>query len=1016
MKQWSEDNGQRIILQHSKDGIAMTLDALKILCGSSWTVDIHGRGVIRAEAARKLHDSPFTAKYQDILLSLYLCYVDALDFTGKGQMNLTKEDIEFFNANPGYFIAPDGKKMPDLTGNVDSHFEFIARSRRVAFEYIFAAANVMSVALQKYVEVTKTYTISDFYADITRSKETFVWNTSWGSIWISGFGNDTYQADANFIIDLGGDDTYYNNAGGCDSADDGIALCVDHSGNDKYFAENRNYVQGFGFLGTGFLIDLSGNDLYQARHFVQGAGIMGVGVIWDLAGNDSYSADAVCQGAAMLGLGMLLDDSGSDSYDCATLGQGGATTLGLGVLSDLEGNDSYQLGWTEGKDALGQLPGYGQGGALSFRHYPWRKKLTAYGGVGMLLDANGNDKYLSKGWCVQGGSYIMSLGVLIDYGGDDEYKSSCGQGSGIHVTNAILIDKSGNDVYEGEFRNGGSGGDRSPGFLIDYQGNDVYRSKTSSYGTGVKPFSYSLFIDYEGDDTYICPEPKGEILFNNWDSYGGVWPESEPYLWPYAICLDLDGRDDYQVRNRKNNSERHSFGHGIHIDTKWQKGDVIGVINNPLAAYKGFKPPAACRKSRYFSLINQLTDPNTFIRFQAIGKISNVDPDIISSLVDLIMNSDHRQVNRDVLECLHYFFVKGNMSENEIKYLLKLLQAKDKEVRLVIADDFGIWGIAQAEDELIKVLREDTVGQVRRFALRSLLELKSIKAVPLVRSLALNDPSEDVRRIAARYLSRVTGDTNPYPILAKVLDKDPSTPVKTAAAEAIGYLQNPQAIELLRKAAKSVDVYLQRAAGKALAEMDEVEGIGILIKSLSFPSIDAFYNYDRNIPNYIAGYTNYDFPDSERYNQEGWQKWYKANKKKIDIKTNVVAFRELQKLTDTCKDSSNIYQIEKYEELLKKFPRYQSIVKLLAAKLNEVAWGMVTAAKGTPNYDPVTGLKYALRATELGTDPNYYDTLVEAYVANSQIDDARRLCDRLLKKYPDQKLFQDRREKLKEKR
>jgi len=123
-------------------------------------------------------------------------------------------------------------------------------------------------------------------------------------------------------------------------------------------------VQGFGFLGCGFLADFNGNDTYTAKHFAQGASVCGVGVLWDESGFDTYNANAFCQGAGMFGLGMLLDNNGEDIYDCATLGQGGATTLGMGVLSDLDGDDRYYLAIDESKDKLGNLAGYGQGGAL----------------------------------------------------------------------------------------------------------------------------------------------------------------------------------------------------------------------------------------------------------------------------------------------------------------------------------------------------------------------------------------------------------------------------------------------------------------------------------------------------------------------------------------------------------------------------------------------------------------------------------------------------------------------------
>jgi tetratricopeptide (TPR) repeat protein len=328
-----------------------------------------------------------------------------------------------------------------------------------------------------------------------------------------------------------------------------------------------------------------------------------------------------------------------------------------------------------------------------------------------------------------------------------------------------------------------------------------------------------------------------------------------------------------------------------------------------------------------------------------------------------------------------------------------------------MADNFGVWKFNQAEDFLIEALK-DSAASVRRFAIRSLMTIKSAKALPIAPDFAVNDRSEDVRRVATYFMTRVKGDIEPYSYLMQVLEFDSMPSVRVAAAEGLGYVQNPDAIALLQKVAKSNDVYVQRACGKALAELYQIEGIEILIKSLSFPSIDAFYNYDRNVPNFLAAYTNFDFPEEQRYDQARWQKWFDKNKSKIDLRQNVDAYRAFTELNDSLRNKSNEEQIQKYEELFKKYPNYQSIRKALAQKLNEVAWSMVTAAKETKDHNPETGLKYAKRATELISDPNYFDTLAEALLANGQIEESLKLCQEMLKKYPNEKMFSERIKKL----
>jgi tetratricopeptide (TPR) repeat protein len=1005
MKQWAEDNSAQVVAEQRRVGIGLMHYALEVLQGAKG----HWRGFegesLGGTARKQLDAAGFTPRYQQALLKLVTEFIRAGRWARRGTEGLSAADKVFFAANPGYYLAPDGKRMAELTGNTDGQLDFVARARRVHHEWIFTAADILADAVSEYVTSTAGFGVADCYLDTAKARRTLDLVTPAGTVEVSGFGNDTHSKDVALLIDLGGDDTYTNNAGGC-GRNGGVAVCIDHSGNDRYLAPDSSYVQGFGFLGVGMLVDLVGNDVYKAKHFSQGAGIMGVGVLWDKAGNDTFRANAFCQGAGMFGLGMMLDDSGDDVYDCATNGQGSATTLGLGILSDLEGNDQYRLACDTTLDAMGGLAGYGQGGALSFRAYPWEKKLVAYGGVGMLVDDKGNDTYTSKGWNCQGGSYIMSLGVLVDNEGNDHYDCGTGQGSGIHVTNAILIDKKGDDVYEGGFRAGGSGGDRSPGFLLDYEGNDVYKSATSSYGTACKPFAYSLFIDYKGDDKYICEKPKGPVLFNDWHSFGGVWPESDPNAWPYAISLDLGGNDDYQVRNRANNSETHSFGHGIHLDMEWKGGDVIGKVERPLDEYLNvhgdYVGPA----------VVHALDPEfrsgTFSHFEAIGKAVVFGRGAISPVCDWLVSETNRQMNRDLLECLHCLFVQGGLKWKHVADVRKLLRAADPEVRTVIADDLGLWKMSGAEDALIEAAKTDSNAQVRRFALRSLLRFESVKTLPLARKLATEDTSEDVRRMAVALTGKVRPGSDVRPLLETVLANDKASSVRCAAADALGNLGDPQAAEPLRKAAKTIDVYLQRACGRALCALYQVDGIDLLIKTMSFPSIDAFYNYDRNVPNYVSAFAGINLPDSERYVQAKWQAWYDAHRDSINIKANADAFKAWTVLTDSLRGEADSVQVSRYEAFLKRFPDHGRARAELAGKLNGLAWSMVTAAKGTPGYNPKLGLKYALRAVGLLPDANAYDTAIEAYLANGMKSDALRICREALAKFPDEKMLQDR--------
>ncbi|MDP8314817.1 MAG: HEAT repeat domain-containing protein [Candidatus Celaenobacter antarcticus] len=1012
MKQWTEDVSERFIEIQKKEGIKVTNYALELLRDTQEfpSMSISENVELLEDFKDMIRSRSFSTSYQNAVSKLVEKYLIAKSLVSKAKENLSPDDLKFFNDNPAYFLIPDGEHMPSLTGDVSTQFEFIEHARKFKYQYMFFAAKIMSEAIYNYWNLTKDMSVSDIYNDQSAYKEPFIYVTNSLRIVIRGVGDDVYTKDADLLIDIGGDDIYQNNAGGCRSSFEEIAVCIDHNGNDTYDSPNDTYVQGFGFLGCGFLADFNGNDIYSAKHFAQGAGVCGVGVLWDESGFDTYDAHAFCQGAGMFGLGMLLDNNGEDIYDCATLGQGGATTLGMGVLSDLDGDDRYYLAIDESKDKLGNLAGYGQGGALSFRNYPWSKKLTAYGGAGLLFDASGNDRYWAKGWCDQGGSYIMSLGALVDQSGNDHYTANTGQGSGIHITNAILIDKEGHDIYEGGFRTGGSGGDRSPGFFIDYAGNDVYRSGTSSYGTGVKPASYSLFIDYQGADTYICDEPENEITFNNWQSFGGVWPGSEPYSCPYAICMDLEGEDDYHVRYHKNNCERSSFGHGIFIDTEWNEGDVIGEITNELKKQKLPELSDKIKESTYYRDITELLSSSAFIRFQAIGKIIRNSADIIPYLTETLKTSENRNVNRDVLEIIHYYIMNNMLDENTEKELISCLDSPDEEVRYVIADDIGMWNIETGENALLNIAVSDTSADVRYAVLRSLVQLESMKGLLIARRLSEKDPSEKVRRIATDYQGVVDDGVDPFPLLSYILQHDSSPSVRVEAAEAFGKLKDDRAVPLLRKASQSFDVYLQRAAGKSLAELGYIEGIDILIKSLSFPSIDAFENYNYNVPNFISMYSGFDLPESERYDQQKWREWFDKNKFQIDIQENLKNLDVYHVLQDSIDQFEQQEKIPFLEKFVASHSNFIKAKKDLAQILNRAAWDMVTAPETSEKYNPKSGVEYAKRAVELDPQLNYIDTLAEAYYQNGDYANALKICNDIIGDNPKDKMFLERKE------
>ncbi len=263
-------------------------------------------------------------------------------------------------------------------------------------------------------------------------------------------------------LDLGGNDVYRNNAGGVLVGEPELASQLLSGAQDLMPSPG---VRGVDTFRVALALDLGGNDRYEspppsfAQAGIQGAGIGGVGILWDVAGDNTYAATTQAQGFGggtsipvqcpqtcaripVPGLGILISTGGADRYTASDraqgMGEGLALTMmpinaglsgpGIGILFDRAGNDEYRI-------LAHDAAGIGSG----------------IGGVGLLLDANGDDTYSggSQGavpsaprplptrsqalGCVTGtpGCIMMEpdflrfgVAILVDFGGHDSYSRS----------------------------------------------------------------------------------------------------------------------------------------------------------------------------------------------------------------------------------------------------------------------------------------------------------------------------------------------------------------------------------------------------------------------------------------------------------------------------------------------------------------------------------------------------------------------------------------------------------------
>jgi len=321
-------------------------------------------------------------------------------------------------------------------------------------------------------------------------------------------GNDTYrfatQAPLCVIIDLSGNDSYIATAGSFPGSGlGGLGFLVDLRGDDRY--EGDRYAFGCGFIGSGIVADFGGNDRYTTAMFGQGAATLGIGLLYDAQGDDLYRCDMYGQGMGFAGgAGLLIDLHGNDVFQAGmsvpdarepagafqTYAQGFGMGCrqyaggGIGILYNGDGDDRYTGSY------------FCQGASY------WR-------GLGLLIDAQGNDRYTSRRYA-QGAGIHDSAGMLYDRRGDDIYNSwGVSQGCGHDYGVALLLDTYGNDRYEAQWLSQGAGSSSGIGLFLDDNGNDVFAAgnNTTLQGSGAyderrDAESIGLFVDRAGDDLF----------------------------------------------------------------------------------------------------------------------------------------------------------------------------------------------------------------------------------------------------------------------------------------------------------------------------------------------------------------------------------------------------------------------------------------------------------------------------------------------------------------------------------
>ena len=355
-----------------------------------------------------------------------------------------------------------------------------------------------------------------------------------GYIVIGGLGPNRYDMNRLYaVIDTGGDDIY--------RWSDGVPLqsqvVIDLAGSDRYEASRGG--PGAGWLGVSVLIDAAGDDHYESALGGCGAGVLGFGFLFDDDGADTYRCAAWSVGAGLYGSGVLIDSGdATDVYLSESFSQGVGGPRGFGVLVDGGGANLYRADGPvpSAYGTPGSYMAFSQGVGVGIRPYDT-------GGVGVLLDFGGDDRY-QGGEFSQGGGYFWGVGLLYDEAGNDIYFGNrYAQGFAAHQAFGMLADIAGDDIYWSMTAAGqGAAWDQSIALLFDGDGNDVYRGQYLSQGAAAQQ-SRAVLHDSSGDDTYwslsrVAQGAAGDNAYH--------FRIDDP-VYSLGVLLDEGGADQYST-------------------------------------------------------------------------------------------------------------------------------------------------------------------------------------------------------------------------------------------------------------------------------------------------------------------------------------------------------------------------------------------------------------------------------------------------------------------------------------
>jgi hypothetical protein len=360
--------------------------------------------------------------------------------------------------------------------------------------------------------------------------------------------------DALLVLDVGGSDDYAFDAPGEHHR---ISVLLDHGGNDSYVTTEAGADPSSATLGYGILWDTEGDDRYEGPQQAQASALFGAALLVDGGGRNHFVASSRSQAHAIGGIAVLASGSGEDAFSAQTYSQATGGPGSAALLVDTGGNDHYALGQGPLVRPSPQLPdrntSMGQGAGYGLRGVFTDGRSTS-GGIGMLVDLAGNDRYEAQVFA-QGVGYYEGLGILVDDGGNDQVEAAWyAMGAAAHSAAGVFLKRGGgNDVYRSTHEMVlGTGNDLAVGVFVDEGGDDDYEIPPNSAGTA-HANGTGIFVDGGGNDRYAVASATCRALGFAYLSTWGTPRESWAGL---GLFMDLGGVDSYPAHCARAGNDR----------------------------------------------------------------------------------------------------------------------------------------------------------------------------------------------------------------------------------------------------------------------------------------------------------------------------------------------------------------------------------------------------------------------------------------------------------------------------